>query len=123
MKWGEWVHALAGFLTRAHARRRGGRRTEGDPDAREAHRREIQRLEDRLETLRDRRREVDAAFASRHAIAEQFPRDGGLALPELERRLANLRQIREGRLRVEEEACERRICELERQLEQASDHP
>jgi len=36
----------------------------------------------------------------------------------VERRLANLRRVREERLKAQEEACERKIRALERELEE-----
>ncbi|MDZ4339625.1 MAG: hypothetical protein U1B94_05330 [candidate division NC10 bacterium] len=111
MSWGEWFPRLAALVGRARSRRRS-------PGSIEAYRSEIRRLEGEREALRVRRGEEEAAFDARHAIRDQFPHDGGLPPAEVERRLANLRRVREERLKAQEEACERKIRALERELEE-----
>ena len=116
MDCGLWFKALMGSLLKGRARWFARRQDEIGPSSREAHRREIQRLEAERERLRAALREQQAALQARHTILDQFPPEGAIPLAEVNRRLENLGRIRQERLKVQEEACERRIRELEQQL-------
>ncbi len=116
MDWGRWFKALMGSLLRGRARWIARRQHETGPSSPEAHRREIQRLEAERERLRAALKEQQAAFQARHTILDQFPSEGSIPLAEVDRRLENLRRIRQERLKAQEEACERQIRELEQQL-------
>jgi len=116
MDCGRWFKALMGSLLKGRARWFARRQDEIGPSSPEAHRREIQRLEAERERLRTALREQQAAFQARHTILDRFPAEGGIPLAEVDRRLENLGRIRQERLKVQEEACEGRIRELEQQL-------
>lgn len=113
---GRWFKALMGSLLRGRTRWIGRRQDETGPSSPEAYRREIQRLEAERERLRAALKQQQAAFQARHTILDQFPQEGGIPLAEVDRRLENLRRIRQERLEAQEEACERQIRELEEQL-------
>lgn len=116
MDCGRWFKALMGSLLKGRARWFARRQDQIGPSSPEAHRREIQRLEAERERLRAALREQQAALQARHTILDQFPPEGAIPLAEVNRRLENLARIRQERLKAQEEACERRIRELEQQL-------
>lgn len=84
----------------------------------EVYRREIRRLQADLHALRARWDKDDAEFRTRHRILGHFPTEGGMPREEVERRLNNLRQIRRERLQAQEEACERRIRDIEVEIQE-----
>jgi hypothetical protein len=104
MGWGRVVKALREVLSGARAR--------GQQD----YVREIQRLERELEIVRAKRAKENAEFHARHAILNTVPQKGDMTLAEVDRRLGNLRRIRDNRLEAEELAYERQIRELEEQV-------
>jgi hypothetical protein len=101
MGWGRWFRTLTGRIAR--------RQDETGPGSPEAH--EIQRLEAERERLQAALREQETAFQARHTILNQFPSEGGIPLAEVERRLENLRRIRQERLEAQKEACEQQLRE------------
>lgn len=104
MGWGRIVKALREVLSGARAR------------GQEDYVREIQRLERELEIVRAKRQKEKVEFHARHAILTTVPQQGGMSLAEVDRRLGNLRRIRDNRLEAEELAYERQIRELEEQV-------
>ena len=116
MDWGRWFKALMESLLRGRARWIARRQDETGPSSPEAHRREIQRLEAERERLRAALKEQQAAFQARHTILDQFPSEGSIPLAEVDRRLENLRRIRQERRKAEAAACARQIRELEQHL-------
>lgn len=101
---------LSGARTRLALRLQEGEGL-GSP---EAYQREIRRLEAELEAVRAKRRREEAVFRDRHGIIREYPRAGGMSFEEVDRRLANLKRIRDDRLRAEELAYDRQIRELRR---------
>jgi hypothetical protein len=112
MGWGRWFRTLRGRLLRGCARRQD----ETGPGSPAAHQREIQRLEAERERLQATLQEQETAFEARHTILNQFPSEGGIPLAEVDRRLANLRRIRQERLEAQKEACEQQLRERGAQL-------
>ena len=87
-------------------------------DSVEVYRREIRRLQADLQALRARWEKDDAEFRTRHSILGHFPMEGGMPRAEVERRLDNLRQIRRERLQAQGEECERRIRDIEVEIQE-----
>lgn len=81
-------------------------------------RREIRCLQANLQALRARWEKDDAEFRTCHSILDYFRMEGGMPGEELERRLDNLRQIRRERLQAQEEECERRIHDIEVEIQE-----
>ncbi|MFQ5801965.1 MAG: hypothetical protein ACE5JQ_03595 [Candidatus Methylomirabilales bacterium] len=84
----------------------------------EEYQREIGRLRGKVESVRAKREKEKSEFAVRHRILDQYPSDAETPVAEVDRQLANLRQIREDRLEAEEQAYKQEIRELERQAEE-----
>ncbi|MFQ5656717.1 MAG: hypothetical protein ACE5G5_04195 [Candidatus Methylomirabilales bacterium] len=80
------------------------------------YRREIRRLQTDLQTLRARWEKDEAEFRTRHTILGHFPTEGGMPREEVERRLNNLRQIRQERLHARKRAYARKIRDLEHEI-------
>ena len=75
---------------------------------------EIAALRARRDALAERIEEERRAFAERARLYRQHPvGEGAFALPEVERKLANLYRIRVRRLEAERTACQRELATLE----------
>lgn len=89
----------------------------------EEYSREIRRLREELEIVRAKREREKTEFLARHTILNDAPPGGGMPLEDVDRRLVNLQQIRDDRLKNEEQAYERQIRELERQARELFGRP
>lgn len=83
----------------------------GGPRARRA---DLVALRARRDALAARLEEERRAFAGRARLYRQHPvGQGAFALPEVERKLANLYRVRAGRLEADLAACQRELAALE----------